>query len=293
MSSVRICGHMVTLPHGDERSGAFLQNQERQYLAQTVASKAYAADWESVDPLTPDQQRKARHRIKREVATVEGMRKVLHDYTTDLNALLLFMLQSEHTDWVKFANWSVESVEPELRNLKSTVENLIDVAEEHEVSPGKEELDEATNTLYPNANYATDRFEETGDDFSFMDRFEERKRRQNALLTLVEKQGYAKVLDQIVDSDSNELADQRIKSGETWGSVAYQLSQKGVLEKKENGGYELTSRGEDVHTTYKRLLDTGRVQTELSVSTDVTPREAVERAMKTEFDLEKEPPYHF
>ncbi|WP_158853814.1 hypothetical protein [Halorhabdus sp. CUG00001] len=284
---------MVTPPHGDERSGGFLQNQERQYLAQTVASKAYAADWESVEPLSPEQQRKARHRIKREVATVEGMRKVLHDYTTDLNALVLFMIRSEHTDWVKFANGSVESVEPELCHLKSAIENLIEVANDHEVSPGKEELDKATNTLYPNADRATDGFAHEGEDLSFMDRFEERNRRQDALLTLVEKQGFAKVLDWVEDSDGSDIPNHRIQSGQTWGSVAYELSQKGVLEENENGGYELTSRGEDVHTTYERLLETGRVKTELNVGTDVTPREAVESAMKAEFDLEGDLPHRF
>lgn len=284
---------MVTPPRGDERSGGFLQNQERQYLAQTVAEDAYAADWKSVDPLTPEQQRKARHRIKREVGTVEGMRKVLHGYTTDLNALMLFMIQSEYTDWVKFANGSLENVKPELRHLKSTIENLIDVANEHEVSPGREELDEATNTLYPNADRATDGFAHEGDDFSFMDRFEERNRRQDALLTLVQRQGFAKVLDWIENSDGSDVPDHRIQSGQTWGSVACELSQKGVLEENENGGYELTSRGEDVHTTYERLLETGRVKTELNVDTDITPREAVERAMKAEFDLEGEPPHRF
>lgn len=284
---------MVTPPHGDERHGGFLQNQERQYLSETVAPEAYGADRESVESLSSEQQRKARHRIKRQVATVEGMRKVFDGYTTDLNALLLFMLRSEHTDWVKFANGSLENVKPELRHLKSTIENLIEVANENVVSPGREELDEATNTLYPNAERATDGFVYEDDDFSFMYRFEERNRRQNALLMLIEKQGFVKVLDWIVDSDDSEVPNHRIQSGQIWESVAYELSQKGVLEKKEDGSYELTSRGEDVRTTYKRLLETGRVQTELNIGTDITSREAVERAMKAEFDLNGDPPYGF
>lgn len=296
---------MAPLPTGDEREGGFLQKNERAYLAeQGCYPLPYSEEFKSGGE-------QAHSRIKNEVATVEGMRQILSGMDIDLHAVLLFMSREEDMNWKRWADFTLPEVKHEMKDLRDTLDRLIEIAEDDTLQSEYNELQEATSNLYENVDRATEGFsggvlghipDAKGSTSEFVwEEFEDRKGRQEGFLALLEYEEALDILKHIANEGPCSLSGRRTNGNETWGSFAYrEFAERGlVVRKTEDVGvgndveYEITDAGEAVIETWEQLKQTTAVEMERETQPKASDRKLVRDALDYHFDLSGEPVFPF
>lgn len=294
---------MTVPPTGNEREGGFLQSNERAFLAEQGCYPLPYSESNSGGV-------KARSRLKNEVTNVEGMRQVLLGMTTDLDALLLFMLRDEGTDWQDWSNFTLPQVQDEMEQLRDTLDRFIEIAEDDSLQDEYDEIQDATANLYEDVDRATEGFNsgvldiheggETDETQLIWEAFEEREARQEGLLTLVRNDGAADVLEYIADKGPRDLPTEK-RGTEYMASIATnKLEPDGLVSMEtedllagKDKEYEITERGDAVLDTWRALLETTAVEMEREANPEASDRELVESALQFHFDLEDGPVYPF
>jgi len=168
--------------------------------------------------------------------------------------------------------------------LRDHLNTLIDMAESDEIAVKKNELKEAVQPLYQYDDLldSLSMFGESDNpspadipDDGWGEAFEERKERQEALMSLLSKPDRLQILEYVAERGQCELPDRKIDGkGEPWARVASRelAGELELVEKYDISNrrkeYSITDRGEAVFEAWESLQETETVSQAESVYTE-------------------------
>lgn len=224
-----------------------------------------------------------------------GFATPIRGFYIDLLALSNFMIHADRKERLQWENHTLPAAKNDLELLRDHLNTLIKMAESDDIAVKRNELKEAVQSLYQYNDLldSLTMFSESNNpesldipDDGWDEAFEERRERQEALMTILSKPDRPQILEYIAEKGQCTLPDRKINGeGEPWSRVASRelVSNLELVEKEEistrRREYRITDRGKAVYETWKALQDTEAVIEAENVYTETDTREVIRQLL--------------